>query len=441
MVRCTSSLFVFLPEPKAWAEPTGTSPAMPTEWLEASSTPLRHGPVRALVVLEVKEFDFFRLGTTHVVDVDRDGALVQHCGADVVKKLRDGLRNPPKYPSLAEACSHVTMLLFGHTSFYMRSFEALIEPANECAPPWDIKLLGRHTHSELWHGTRQQVAISLDLACCAVTTRRDTVLSDGLRVPVMMLQPFVPCDMDEATAMQTVRDLMHRGKHKARRSCRDQVEDGEIKEDSLGAGEDGTRAGKKQRKAPKGFDKKMTAPGRLVFLDPHYASEDAPGTSAHVHEVLDEDWRQRPGQPPLRVLRLRPIPSGDELAEVSGSQVVPLDSKPSFERAWHAASLGGDAARKLSLYHGFVRHAERCKGQPLFGVFRTLVPGTAPAAAKAYAAEMEAATGRQKDVQPTDGGAPSVTSQGEGESYRSGESPQSTQGQAGTSGTANTARR
>ena len=53
-------------------------------------------------------------------------------------------------------------------------------------------------------------------------------------------------------------------------------------------------------------------------------------------------------------------------------------------------------------------------------------------------AEMEAATGRQKDMQPTDGGgAPSVTSQGEEESYRSGASPQSTT--AGMSGTANTA--
>ena len=431
MVR-TSSLFVFLPEPSTW--PDSARPEPSTAQLHTDDSLRGNGPVRALVVLEVKEFSFFHLGVTEIVDVDPHDALAQQRGADAVSKLRNGLRNPPKYATLGAACGHVLQLLFGQTDFYMRSFEALVAPVPGRGPALDMKLLGKHTNGQMWHGVREEVAISPELACCSVETHRNTLLSNGVRVPVMMLQPFIPCDMDEGAAMQAVRDLMHEGKHKAYQSKRHRTEVGEIKGSSSGAG---TSVGDNKKKKAKGANKKMTAIGRLVFLVQYYAREHESGTITHVHEVIDEGWRsQSDGK---RVLKLRAIPSGEERSDVVDSDVVALDSQPSFERAWQAMLLSGDEARKLSLFHGCVRHAEtKCKERPLFGVFRSLVPGTDREVAVAYAAEMEAATGRQKDVQPTDGGgAPSVTSQGEEESYRSGASPQSTK--AGMSGTANTA--
>ena len=376
MVRA-SSLFILLPEPTSW-QPASRD-ELPDAPSLSSTASLKRGPVRALVVLHVKEFSFFHFGATHVVDVDPHGALAQHCGAAAVEKLRRGLRDPPKYPTLGDACGHVLTLIFGQPSFYMRTFEALVVPVSGCTPPWDSSLLGKHTNAQLWHGTHEEVAFSPDLACCAIETRRDTQTA-GIRVPIMMLMPLVPCDMDSAIAMRTISEMVREGKHKARRSKRDSIEDGEIEEADSGASQASSQSApgvskkRKHRSPPnKGSDKKMTAPGRLVFLSSYYhgSAHAAPGTLAHVHEVVDEDYRAE-----TRVLRLRAIPSGDERAEVPDSQVIALDSKPSFERAWQATLLSGDEARKLSLFHGCVRHADRCKGQPLFGVFRTLVPGT-----------------------------------------------------------------
>jgi hypothetical protein len=190
--------------------------------------------------------------------------------------------------------------------------------------------------------------------------------------------------------MQAVQDLMHEGKHKAYQSKRHRTEAGEIKGSSSGAGTSGVSCNTKKR--AKGVNKKMTAIGRLVFLEPYYAREHEAGTITHVHEVIDEGWRsQSDGK---RVLKLRAIPSGEERSDVVDSDVVALDSQPSFERAWQAMLLSGDDARKLSLFHGCVRHSERCKDRPLFAVFRSLVPGTDREVAVAYAAEMEAVTGR-----------------------------------------------
>ena len=288
-----------------------------------------------MVVLHVKEFSFFHFGTTHVVDIDPQGALAQHDIAEAEEKLRRGLRNPPKYPTLGDACGHVAMLIFEQPSFYMRSFEVLVQPVSGSVPPWDASLLGRHTNTQLWHGTHEEVAFSPKLACCAIETSRDT-LATGIRVPVMMLQPFVPHEMEAAVAVRTMWQMVREGKHKARMSQRDCVEDGELEEGSS----QGVSKKRKHRAAHKGPDKKMTAIGRMVFLVAHYQDQYASGTDAHVHEVVDDDFHARFG----RVLRLKALPSGEERSEVPDSQVVALDSKPSYAQAWQATLASGRRA-------------------------------------------------------------------------------------------------
>ena len=369
----------------------------------ASRSPLKHGPVRALVVLEVQEYSFFHLGPTNVVDVDPHGAIAQHLGEDAVDRLRRRLRNPPKYPTFGDACGHVHTLLFGEMRFHMRAFEALVLPVSSSTPPWDPALVGSHESSKLWHGIQETSAFSPQLACCAVETCRDTQRS-GLRVPLMMLLPFVPCEMDDRSAASTLANLMREGRHKVSPARRDRVEDGEIDDSSPGL--PGVSKKRKHRASPKASDhRKMTAPGRLVFLSAHLdAREPDSGTGGHVHEVVDEEWQPRTGLTPLRVLKLRPLPAGPELTRVPDDDVVALDSEPNFSRAWVATLEADDRARKLSLFHGLAKHAERCAHQPLFGVLRTLVPGTPRAQAKAYVAEMEAALG---PLQVVGGGAAS----------------------------------
>ena len=55
MVRVASSLYVYLPEPTQWPRTEGGPPNENPAW---ARTEVCEGPVRALVVLEVKEFSF-----------------------------------------------------------------------------------------------------------------------------------------------------------------------------------------------------------------------------------------------------------------------------------------------------------------------------------------------------------------------------------------------
>ena len=55
----------------------------------------------------------------------------------------------------------------------------------------------------------------------------------------------------------------------------------------------------------------------------------------------------------------------------------------SFARAWKAAHAAGDEARKLSLFHGWLRFARGRPDEPLFGVLRLLHPGMPRHVAKA----------------------------------------------------------
>ena len=66
----------------------------------------------------------------------------------------------------------------------------------------------------------------------------------------------------------------------------------------------------------------------------------------------------------------------------------------SFARAWKAAHAAGDEARKLSLFHGWLRFArERKPDEPLYSVLRSLHAGMPRHVAKAHTEEMQAALG------------------------------------------------
>ena len=405
MVRVASSLYVYLPEPTQWPRTEGGPPNENPAW---ARTEVCEGPVRALVVLEVKEFSFFHLGVTHVVDIDPHGALARARGFEAVEKLRLGLRQPAKYPTLGDACGHVLQLIYGQAILHTHAFEALITPVDGSDPPWDASLLGAHSNRHMWHGMNQLSAFSPELACCTIETCRDP-FTKGTRVPLMLLQPFVPRDLDSVSATRTLTAMVHEGRHRPSHSKRHRLEDGEIDESSTRGGSSSVSTQKGQNGVSKKLKSRlataqmrMTAPGRLVFIMAHYVEVHATGTTAHVHEVTDEDWETRPGdQRASRVLTLRALPSGDERS-VPSSMVVPLDRRPSFADAWAATLLSGDEARKHSLLLGCAKHADGFGGfQTREGVFRRLVPGTAPAEAKRFAAAMEAVTGRQ---QPNDGG-------------------------------------
>ena len=137
-------------------------------------------------------------------------------------------------------------------------------------------------------------------ACqCAATTdellerrRLTRAASDPSKVTGAALEP--PSIGVRATSALPGVGGAREGKHKARRSKRDHIEDGEIEEADSGASQGSSQASsqsapgvskKRRHRSPpnRGTDKKMTATGRLVFLSSHYqgSAQAAPGTLAH----------------------------------------------------------------------------------------------------------------------------------------------------------------
>ena len=120
-----------------------------------------------------------------------------------------------------------------------------------------------------------------------------------------------------------------------------------------------------------------------------------------LFQRLVSTWRFKPGRAPDETAVAFDLDF--KVNSVVHSQVVALDSKPSYAQAWQATLASGDEARKLSLYHGLDRHTrefasverEGCTGFEPSGVLRQLIGGNGKSPmskpdAKRYAAEMEA---------------------------------------------------
>eukprot|EP00966_Prymnesium_polylepis_P043495 1008784-Prymnesium_polylepis.1 len=250
--------------------------------MAAREAPILQGPVRALVILEVEPSGLFHFGPTRIAAVDPHGALAARHGAALVEDLRHALRQSG-FPTLGQVCGTISSLIFNEPTFYLQTFEALVVPVGGSGPKWDASLLGRHRKLRHWHDRQETLAISPDLACCAVRTCEDTQAA-GFRVPIMMLQPFVPRDMPDGAAAEEVRRQMRQGKHKAYNSKRGQIADGEIEEGSP-PGAAGVSKKRKHQSSPKGSNKAI-AVGRLVLLKAYLDDPSPEGTMGHIHDCL-----------------------------------------------------------------------------------------------------------------------------------------------------------
>jgi len=343
--------------------------------------------VRALVVLEVEQYDYFTLGSTRVVDVDPHDALATRQGAEVAAKLRKGLQ--AVYSTLGHACAtvHKVLMELGvqQKSFYLNSYHALVVPQGGSVP-WDPSSLGTHKNKRMWHTQMEESAFSPDLACCAIATIRPSehVRADVVRVPVGQLRPFVPSDAADDVAMETVRRKVQEGKHKGRANKRHRtLEDGEIDTSQVIQGQS-----KKQRiRAQLGPDRELTQVGRLVFVSEHLDSC-GDTTAGHVHEVLEQRFCRSEGTKSRLVLTLRVLrrertldcPAPDVEAFAKG-----------FKRAWESTIEAKDDARRRNLLLGLDRHHRTRGTSEPYAVLRHLLGGKASMAkedAEAIAREM-----------------------------------------------------
>ena len=232
------------------------------------------------------------------------------------------------------------------------------------------------------------------MCCCSLqffdTQTCEDSQTAGFRVPIMMLQPLVPRDTPDGAAAEEVKVQMHQGKHKAHNNKRGQIEDGEIEEGSQ-RGAAGVSKRRKRQSSSKGFTKTI-AVGSLVLLRAHLDATAPEGTSGHVHEVVRHSFRESGFiNAQEKVLELTPLPSGPECI-VSESEVAPIQEN--FARAWDATCTAGDGARKLSLFHGWLKFAREQKpNEPYFAALRSLRSGLTRQEAQAHAEEMKDALG------------------------------------------------
>ena len=343
--------------------------------------------MRALVVLEVEQYDCFTLGSTRVVDVDPHDALATRQGAEAAATLRKGLQ--VAYSTLGHACAavHTVLMELGvqQKSFYLNSYHALVVPQGGSAP-WDPSRLGKHKNKRMWHNQEEESAFSPDLACCAIATIRPTehVRADVVRVPVGQLRPFVSSDVADGAAMEMVRCKMQEGKHKGRANKRHRtLEDGEIDDRSqVIQGQSKKRIRKRQ-----GPDRELTQVGRIVFVSEHLDSC-GETTAGHVYEVVDQRFCRSEGTPTQLMLTLRVL-KRERTLDCPAAVVQAFAT--GFKRAWESTVEAKDDARRRSLLLGLDRHQRDGDGTAAYAVLRHLLGGKASMAkedAEAIAREM-----------------------------------------------------
>ena len=155
----------------------------------------QHG--RPLVVLQVRSFDFFRLGLTEVYST---GPILAHF------KGR-------QFQSLGQAAQEIHVELFGRGSGYSnytREYEAYcIGRFDEI---WDARL-GNATRKIVSHGEEFEQSFSPDLLNTYVELAPDSLAPGGRWVACCDLLPLVPLSVPDSEAARRLAHEMQENRH------------------------------------------------------------------------------------------------------------------------------------------------------------------------------------------------------------------------------------
>ena len=297
----------------------------------------QHG--RPLVVLQVRSFDFFRLGLTEVYST---GPILAHL------KGR-------QFQSLGQAAQEIHIELFGRGSGYSnytREYEAYcIGRFDEI---WDARL-GKATRKIVSHGEEFEQSFSPDLLNTYVELAPDSLAPGGRWVACCDLLPLVPLSVPDSEAARRLAHEVAENRHHSTVGSRN-------RRPTLSSNSRNTHAAASSSRRDHAWRSGRVQTSHAPIErapNPHAGERQAPierdpkrarfstkeglcvyrlaGDVTTPHEIVSH-WlveQAVPGQQSMKMLKLRPLdPPTSDLLDMPSVETVPLQDR--FKSVWEA---------------------------------------------------------------------------------------------------------